>query len=376
MKLYRPWYIDRKGKRRQSSIYWCRAWRDGCKIRFSTGHTDERKAEAIAEARLEEMRDGRGVSRARVNYLTLMEGLEEHYRINGLRSGRRIAIARGHLDPFFKNHRAAQLTPAAFRKYQAERLKEGAANASVNRELEYLRAAMNLAKEVEQLLTVPKVSMLDKAAPRDMTLNNDGELAALLEALPEHHRGWVALAAYTGWRKSAVLTRLWSHIGIDSEGVRWLYLDRQSSKNKEPYRFPVVGDVARILDGQRRFVDGVERTTDRIVPHIFCFPDGRPIKYPRDAFRAAAKAIGYPDLRIHDLRRFAASRMAEMGIHERDAMELLGMETRSIFDRYNITNSRRKIAAVEKLAGALDAEPTRKVVALGQRQGKDTGGQR
>lgn len=48
-------------------------------------------------------------------------------------------------------------------------------------------------------------------------------------------------------------------------------------------------------------------------------------------------------------------------------MELLGMETRSIFDRYNITNARRKVAAVEKLAGALDAKPTRRVVGLEQK---------
>jgi hypothetical protein len=34
---------------------------------------------------------------------------------------------------------------------------------------------------------------------------------------------------------------------------------------------------------------------------------------------------------MHDLRRFAASRMAELGAPETDAMELLGMETRSIF---------------------------------------------
>jgi hypothetical protein len=34
---------------------------------------------------------------------------------------------------------------------------------------------------------------------------------------------------------------------------------------------------------------------------------------------------------MHDLRRFAASRMAELGVLETDAMELLGMETRSIF---------------------------------------------
>lgn len=120
-----------------------------------------------------------------------------------------------------------------------------------------------------EIADVPDVPMLTEAPPRDITLDNDGELAALLEALPEYHRGWVALAAYTGWRRVAILSRQWSDIGTDSEGTRWLRLDRVSSKNKEPYRFRVVGDVARILDEQRRYVDLVERATDRIVPHVF-----------------------------------------------------------------------------------------------------------
>jgi hypothetical protein len=47
-------------------------------------------------------------------------------------------------------------------------------------------------------------------------------------------------------------------------------------------------------------------------------------------------------------------------------MELVGRETRSILDRYNITNSQRKVAAVEKLTGAFDAKPSKKVAGIRQ----------
>lgn len=114
-------------------------------------------------------------------------------------------------------------------------------------------------------------------------------------------------------------------------------------------------------EAQRAYVDRVERGRARVVPWIFCYPYGRRIKHPENAFNIAAAAIGRPDLNIHDLRRFAASRMAEPGIPETDAMELLGMETRSIFTRYDISSGARKVRAVERLAGALDAEPQRKV---------------
>lgn len=66
---------------------------------------------------------------------------------------------------------------------------------------------------------------------------------------------------------------------------------------------------------------------------------------------------------MHDLRRFAASRIAELGVPETDAIELLGMGTRSIFTRYDISNGARKVRAVERLAGALDAEPKKRELA-------------
>lgn len=107
----------------------------------------------------------------------------------------------------------------------------------------------------------------------------------------------------------------------------------------------------------------MERRTAQVVQWVFRYPDGRPIRFPDNAFKNAAKAAGRPELHIHDLRRFAASRMAELGVPETDAMELLGMETRSIFTRYDISNGARKVRAVERLAGALDAEPKRGEVA-------------
>lgn len=97
---------------------------------------------------------------------------------------------------------------------------------------------------------------------------------------------------------------------------------------------------------------------------IITTPDisaGMRVKYPEGAFNIAAAAIGRPDFHIHDLRRCAALRMAELGIPETDAMELLGMETRSIFTRNDISSGARKVRVVERLAGALDAEPRRKV---------------
>ena len=67
------------------------------------------------------------------------------------------------------------------------------------------------------------------------------------------------------------------------------------------------------------------------------------------AFKRAAGRIGHPDLRPHDYRRGAARDLVEGGAPERWAMEVTGHKTRSVFDRYNIVDSRQVAEAVRRL---------------------------
>jgi integrase len=364
MRLYRPTYKDRKGRKKTCNVWWCQAGVNGRDRRFSTGQSTKKKAMAEAERRLGEMRAGlEPANPKKIRWADLVALIKDDYAARKNRSTKRLEYALDHLEAFFGDYRAVNITPDAIRTYQRQRQEASARAGTVNREVSYLRRMLRLTHRYGKLARVPYVPMLEEPAARDVTLEGDGELTALIEALPEHHRGWVALAACTGWRKRAILTRTWAHIRTDASGQGWLHLDRRSSKNKEPYRFPVVGDVARILESQRAYVDRVERRTAQVVRWMFPYPDGRPIRFPDNAFKNAAKAAGRPELHVHDLRRFAASRMAELGVPETDAMELLGMETRSIFTRYDISNGARKVRAVERLAGALDAEPKRREVA-------------
>jgi integrase len=50
----------------------------------------------------------------------------------------------------------------------------------------------------------------------------------------------------------------------------------------------------------------------------------------------AREAAGAPGALVHDFRRTAARRYVRQRVNENTAMKLLGMKTRSIFDRYNI----------------------------------------
>jgi integrase len=57
----------------------------------------------------------------------------------------------------------------------------------------------------------------------------------------------------------------------------------------------------------------------------------------------------YTSLLLHDMRRSAAKRLRESGIHEKLIMDIGGWKTRSMFDRYTITDPeamRRAMARV------------------------------
>ena len=104
-----------------------------------------------------------------------------------------------------------------------------------------------------------------------------------------------------------------------------------------------------------------------MIPWVFFRGAGRVIKDFGDTWTQATAAAGFPDLLVHDLRRSAARNLIRSGVPEKVAMQFTGHVTRTIFDRYNITDTRDLEDAAQKLAAFADAHPTapRKVVALG-----------
>ena len=100
---------------------------------------------------------------------------------------------------------------------------------------------------------------------------------------------------------------------------------------------------------------------------VFFRGAGRVIKDFGDTWTQATAAAGFPDLLVHDLRRSAARNLIRSGVPEKVAMQFTGHVTRTIFDRYNITDTRDLEDAAARLAAFAAAQPTapRKVVALG-----------
>ncbi len=81
---------------------------------------------------------------------------------------------------------------------------------------------------------------------------------------------------------------------------------------------------------------------------------GSGISVVKTAWNKARERAQVPGLLVHDLRRTAVRNMIRAGIPEKQAMRISGHKSRSIFDRYNITDERDIQIAGQKLARHLE----------------------
>src|SRR5882724_8840888 len=157
--VYRPLYQDRAGN-------WvpCRVWmfrlKRGDQVWRETGF----RTRADAEARLLEIvgeveRGGSPPNPGRTRYDELEAILITDYEVNRRRSRDRIRAAVAHLSEMFKGWLASAI-PAAVGRYVASRQSEGAANATINRELAALKRMFRLGERVGKVSRVPHVPLL------------------------------------------------------------------------------------------------------------------------------------------------------------------------------------------------------------------------
>jgi integrase len=228
------------------------------------------------------------------------------------------------LMPKLADIKAAKLTSARVKGYIADRLKHVKAG-TVNRELGLLHRAFQLGYNCDPPLVgrVPHFPKLPEDEPRRGFLKPEHYRKLLFE-LPEDLRLLFVIAYHVGLRKGALLRIKWSQVDLKANTI-WME-GKKINRKPEPVAVPIYGDMAKFLEMQ-------PRTSE------YLFARGSiPIKDFRESWDQACERAGVPDLLFHDLRRTAVRNLRRASVAETVIMKITGHRTRSVFERYNITD--------------------------------------
>ena len=242
------------------------------------------------------------------------------------------------------------ITTPKINAYIEKRLAEGAANATINRELAALKRMLNIgAKQTPPRVDkVPYIPMLKENNVRKGFFEHD-QFLALRDAMPAHLKGFVTFGYKVGWRISEISNLTWSQVDLKQGIVR---LEAGETKNHEARTVYLDDELQEIFGQQRK----LRKKMGTALPYVFLNQDGVDrVKRFDKAWRTACKKAKIGVRLFHDFRRTAVRNMVRDGVPERVAMMISGHKTRAVFDRYNIVSDADLRLAAQRQAEYLES---------------------
>lgn len=319
-------------KRTGTSRWWIAYWVHGKEFRESGGRS-EAEARRRLRARLREIHGDRfvGPQAERLTIDELLDALLVHLEMKGAKA---LVSLRSHLKPVragFGLGRAADLTTAAVERYAAGRLALRRARATVNRELQPLKQAFNLAKRQGRIAHVPYIPLLTEDNARQGFFEHK-DFQSVAALLPDPVADIARFAYLSGWRKGEILPLRWDAVDRAGREVRL-----RTSKTGRGRVLPLEGALWKLMEHRwaaRKFKapGGVTGLSDYVFHR-----GGRPVTDFKRSWAAACEKAWIPGKLFHDLRRTAVRNMIRAGVPQSVAMAISGHRTVSMFHRYNIT---------------------------------------
>ena len=318
------------GLYKRNKVWWMRLTYQGQHIRRSSGTTDRRLAEAILAKTKIKIVEGHFFDTLEERDRTFAEMMERYLKERSIlkapKSHQRDEQALNHLLPPFGGKTLVEVTPKLLAAYKAQRRLEGAAPATINKELQVVRHAFNLGmREWEWCRENPmhKVSMEPVYNQVDRWLT-PGEEERLLAATPDWLREINTFALNTGMRQGEILSLQWQDVDF-ARGT----LVVMKSKNRERRTIPLNSTVFAVLAAK-------QAACGRKDGPVFTTSTGTRLKarYVVRAFTKARDRAGIPDFRFHDLRHTFATRLVQKGVDLYKVQRLLGHKTGVMTQRY------------------------------------------
>lgn len=306
------------------------------------------KAEAEAWAREQESEHDRGVWRDRSTAeATTLYALLDRYARDVAPTKRGAEVEKLRIRTLQRDliskHKLAALTPSVLAQWRDARLAGGAQGSTINRELNLLSAVINWARKDLMIAIENPVAGIRRppaGKARDRRLK-DGEERRMAEALTDAPRlvtgpvrsgnyrtgarnEWLLplmlFAAETGMRRGELCLARWEHVDL---AVGTLLLPAEITKTNTSRTVPLspaAQDVLRTLPRPNSDDD------TRIFP---VSPSA-----VTQAWRRARKRASLEDLRLHDLRHEAASRLFELGLNVMEVAAVTGHKDLRSLKRY------------------------------------------
>jgi integrase len=298
---------------RRGKVWWVSYYFRGREQRESSHSTNENEAAKLLKKRLGEMGRGRVMlNEEKVAFTDMAKNYERDFKISKKRSLRSAKLSVHHLSKFFKDYRAPDITTDRVREYITRRQEEGAANASINRELSALKRMFSPQVQAGNLAAKPYIPMLEENTARQGFLDH-ADFTKLRGKLPEYLQDPVSFLYHSGRTVSEMKSLEWRDVDMAGRVVR---LRPELSKNKTGRVLPLRGELTEI------FVRAKEKRRLDCV-HVF-HNKGESIGDFRKSWRNALKEAKLGHLLVHDLRRTAVRNLVKAGVREKVAMELSG----------------------------------------------------
>jgi integrase len=273
------------------------------------------------------------------------EYLHHQKEVKQIRSYSRTAQAVSHFSKLFGTRKLSEISASDIDSYKQRRLKGGIKLNTIVRDLVVIRHLFNYAYNRKRFFGrnpvsesgLPQINdkkerILTTVEQEQLLINCTPELAAL-----------ISFALNTGMRRDEVLFLKWEWVNLQEDFITLPHTHTKSNKSR---KVPINNVVRKILLENKLRNDGNEN-----VFYISETKSGARTWLQR-AFREACKKSGIEDLRFHDLKHTAITRMVEAGIPIIDISKIVGTSYKLIVERYSHQEDSLR-RAVESLANYL-----------------------
>lgn len=375
--------VKRKPRRKGAKATW---WARVTYIDPKTGkrHDLQRRGQSKAHARdllqalLRDIdaTEGQAPRNERKAFTELCDYFEKHYvkaaeyvdgrKVGGVRS---LGTAKGQLNvlrDYFGSCRLRSITHGDVRQFRAARLAQETRTktqrtiASVNRELSMLRRMLNVAQREGWILRSPfaagdsLISLADEnKRERILTRDEEVKLLAACETPQRAHLKAILICALdTGMRQGEIFSLRWRDVDLEERLLNIQAFHTKTMKERQ------VAMTTRLAIELERLKASAPDDRDGLVFGI--------LDNVKRSFTAARSKAGLKDLRFHDLRHTAATRLVGAHIPLSEVGRVLGHTQANTTYRYvnaNVETAKRAAAALDAFnAEANEAAPAAELV--------------